>query len=231
MKIRQLNPGDAAAYQPLRLEGLQESPTAFGSSYAIESARTLTEIAARLQITADATVSVFGMFADERLVGIAALVRTISEKLVHNAEVCGMYVTPAFRSCGVGRALLDAIIAHARTFDHLRKLKLGVNASNVTTIALYQSRGFTPYGLEHEAMCVDGVFYDEEFYALPLKRDAWPPLTFWLGQRVFPHHPRRTMLRPVTLFTGQWADLPLSELAPMTAEMGYDGLELACWGC
>jgi sugar phosphate isomerase/epimerase len=38
------------------------------------------------------------------------------------------------------------------------------------------------------------------------------------------------MARPVTLFTGQWADLPLEELAPLAKEMGYDGLELACWG-
>ncbi len=38
------------------------------------------------------------------------------------------------------------------------------------------------------------------------------------------------MPRPVTLFTGQWADLPLKDLAPLTKEMGYDGLELACWG-
>ena len=38
------------------------------------------------------------------------------------------------------------------------------------------------------------------------------------------------MARPVTLFTGQWADLPLSELAPMAKKMGFDGLELACWG-
>ena len=38
------------------------------------------------------------------------------------------------------------------------------------------------------------------------------------------------MARPVTLFTGQWADLPLAELAPLAQRMGYDGLELACWG-
>jgi sugar phosphate isomerase/epimerase len=38
------------------------------------------------------------------------------------------------------------------------------------------------------------------------------------------------MPRPVTLFTGQWADLPLQELAPLAKHMGYDGLELACWG-
>jgi sugar phosphate isomerase/epimerase len=36
--------------------------------------------------------------------------------------------------------------------------------------------------------------------------------------------------RPITLFTGQWADLPLAELAPLAKKMGYDGLELACWG-
>ncbi len=38
------------------------------------------------------------------------------------------------------------------------------------------------------------------------------------------------MPRPITLFTGQWADLPLSKLAPLAKKMGYDGLELACWG-
>jgi sugar phosphate isomerase/epimerase len=38
------------------------------------------------------------------------------------------------------------------------------------------------------------------------------------------------MARPVTLFTGQWADLPLEELAAKAASWGFDGLELACWG-
>ena len=38
------------------------------------------------------------------------------------------------------------------------------------------------------------------------------------------------MARAVTLFTGQWADLPLEKLAAKVATFGYDGLELACWG-
>ncbi len=38
------------------------------------------------------------------------------------------------------------------------------------------------------------------------------------------------MARPVTLFTGQWADLPLATLAQKVSEWGFDGLELACWG-
>jgi sugar phosphate isomerase/epimerase len=36
--------------------------------------------------------------------------------------------------------------------------------------------------------------------------------------------------RPIALFTGQWADLSLDDLAPKCASWGYDGLELACWG-
>ena len=38
------------------------------------------------------------------------------------------------------------------------------------------------------------------------------------------------MTRPITLFTGQWADLPLEEVARLASGWGYDGLEIACWG-
>ena len=38
------------------------------------------------------------------------------------------------------------------------------------------------------------------------------------------------MARPVTLFTGQWADLPFEEICKKAKAFGYEGLELACWG-
>ena len=38
------------------------------------------------------------------------------------------------------------------------------------------------------------------------------------------------MTRPITIFTGQWADLPLDDVASFAASCGYEGLELACWG-
>ncbi len=38
------------------------------------------------------------------------------------------------------------------------------------------------------------------------------------------------MARKVTLFTGQWADLPITEVANKAKSFGYDGVELACWG-
>ena len=38
------------------------------------------------------------------------------------------------------------------------------------------------------------------------------------------------MQRPITLFTGQWADLPFVEICKLAEGWGYDGLEIACWG-
>ena len=38
------------------------------------------------------------------------------------------------------------------------------------------------------------------------------------------------MARPITLFTGQWADLPFEDACKLVASMGYDGVELATWG-
>lgn len=38
------------------------------------------------------------------------------------------------------------------------------------------------------------------------------------------------MSRPVTIFTGQWADLPLEEMCRTASQMGYEGLEIATWG-
>ncbi|HUK66071.1 MAG TPA: sugar phosphate isomerase/epimerase [Anaeromyxobacteraceae bacterium] len=38
------------------------------------------------------------------------------------------------------------------------------------------------------------------------------------------------MTRPVTLFSGQWADLPFATLCQKVKSFGYDGIEIACWG-
>ena len=52
-----------------------------------------------------------------------------------------------------------------------------------------------------------------------------------LGSRLDqPDRKDATMTRPITLFTGQWADLPFEEVCRLASEWGYDGLEIACWG-
>jgi ribosomal protein S18 acetylase RimI-like enzyme len=168
MKVRLLDPADARAYQRLRLQALQESPTAFSASHADEVGRSLDDVAARITPAADGSVCMFGIFEQEELAGFVAVIHPQREKLRHGVELAGLYVEPSFRRRGFGRALLKAVLAHAHSITGIRRIKLGVNASNVGARALYQSFGFTSYGVEPDALQVDGMFHAEEHYVLRL---------------------------------------------------------------
>ena len=65
---------------------------------------------------------------------------------------------PALRGCD----------DHARSLDGVRQVKLGVNATNSAARKLYESAGFLPYGLEPDALYVDGKFFGEAHYLLRL---------------------------------------------------------------
>ena len=168
MLVRQLTALDSAAYQTLRLQGLEECPTAFSSSYTEEAGRSPVEIARRVTPAADGSRCVFAAFVDERMAGILAIIRPERAKLRHSAELAGMYVAPEFRRRGLGGALVDRAIAHARSLVGVRQLKLNVIAANLPARTLYKSRGFICVGVEPEAICVDGRYFDEELYILRL---------------------------------------------------------------
>lgn len=168
MLIRSLTASDAASYQKLRLRALEECPTAFSSSYADELRRSPSEVASRVTAAPDGSFCVFGAFLDEQLVGVLAFVRPSREKLRHWAELAGMYVASEARQRGLGSALIDAAIVHARSLSGMRQLKLTVNATNLGARSLYQSKAFECFGVEPDAICVDGRYYDEESYQLRL---------------------------------------------------------------
>jgi ribosomal protein S18 acetylase RimI-like enzyme len=164
--IRQLTADDAEQYQVLRLRGLQESPTAFSASYSDEVGRSIAEIQARLTPTADGSRTSFGAFVGDQLAGIVAIIRSERAKIRHCVELVGMYVAPDFRRRGLGAALVDRALAHACSLPGVRQVKLGVNATNLAARSLYQSRGFACVGVEPDALCIDGRYYDEEMYFL-----------------------------------------------------------------
>ena len=79
-----------------------------------------------------------------------------------------MYVAPEFRRRGLGGALVDQALVHARSLPGVRQVKLCVNAANLAARSLYLSRGFVCVGVEPDALCIDGHYYDEEMYVLRL---------------------------------------------------------------
>ena len=166
MHIRRLTPDDAPAFQALRLAALKEAPSAFASSYEEEKDLALAVVEGRLAVRDDR--GAFGAFHDDDLVGMVVLGRIDQKKVSHKAFIWSMYVAPAARGRGVGRALLDAALALARTVPGVRQVNVGVTADNAIAVRLYESLGFRRFGLEPNALLVAGQLHEELHMALPL---------------------------------------------------------------
>ena len=84
-----------------------------------------------------------------------------------------VYVHPSHRGTGIGRALLAQVIDAARGQD-LHLVIGGIDAENVSSIALHESMGFTHSGTLKEAGFKIGRWLDLAFYQLKLESPSWP---------------------------------------------------------
>lgn len=167
--VRRLMEGDADDWQSLRLKGLKEAPTAFSSSFEEESKRTRDSVRERFRTSLSApTNAVFGAFKGEALVGCIGIYSDGRRKTGHKMMIWGMYVDTVLRNQGIGKLLVGGAIALARGAPGIVKVELTVESSNRSAIALYQSMGFKTWGIEHQALRIEGVFYDEERMSLVL---------------------------------------------------------------
>ncbi|MFL9865549.1 GNAT family protein [Paraburkholderia fungorum] len=171
--IRQLGPSDRDAYFQLRLRGLKAHPESFGQSYEEALAKGAPQHDAMLQ-GARATEGDFllGAYASANatstntpLIGVVGLLRSQRDKERHKASVIGMYVAPEAAGRGVGRALLNELLARAAQVEGLRQIQLLVNSRNEAARKLYESLGFRKYGCEIDALSVNGVFHDADLMA------------------------------------------------------------------
>jgi len=152
--IRRLTAADAAAYRDIRLEALRTEPTAFSSDANREAGLTPSEWAARLE--RNLTVGAADAAA---LSGVATLLTETGAKTRHRAHVAAVYVRPAARGRGVGRAMLAMLIGAAP--DHVEQLNLSVTTDNAAARRLYERLGFETYGTEPRGLLVDGRYHDQ----------------------------------------------------------------------
>ena len=155
LHIRRLLPADAGAFQALRLAGLRQSPSAFGSSYEEECDTALETIQNRLRER-----TLYGAFDGDVLAGIVGVGRDGAVKLRHKATIRAMFVAGAWRGKGVGKQLLQHALGVAAAMEGVRQVTLDVTAGNDPAIRLYQSVGFRIYGTEPGALFADGVYHD-----------------------------------------------------------------------
>ncbi len=154
MTPRRLTPTHAAAYRALMLEAYELHPDAFTSSVAERAALPLAWWESRLKAGTNPTELVFGVFIEERLLGVAGLSFDTREKARHKANLFGMYVPANARTNGLGTALVLAVLAAAKARQGVKVVQLTVTHGNLAAQALYEKCGFVQFGLEPYAVRV-----------------------------------------------------------------------------
>lgn len=145
MHVALLEPSHAAPYRALMLQAYELAADAFTST--AEERATEPE-SWWIQRIAGPQGAAFGAFEGDKLVGTVALEFSSKPKTRHKAHVIGMYVSPAARGCGAGKALLAAVIAHAEARAGTLLLTLTVTQGNEPAIQLYRAAGFEVFGTE-----------------------------------------------------------------------------------
>jgi len=138
IRFEQLGGTEGARLRSIRLRALQDAPGAFGSTFDEACARPMDdwmEQAMRLPT--------FVAVADGLDV---AMVRCVRDKdNLDTAWLLSMWVAPEVRRTGLGRELVDLVIAWARD-NNIRRIVLDVADANAPAIALYDAMGFRPNG-------------------------------------------------------------------------------------
>jgi ribosomal protein S18 acetylase RimI-like enzyme len=156
--LREANLADAAQFRDLRLNGLQDAPTAFSADYQVNFNHPMSFWEGRL--TFDEQGIIFFAEHEKTLIGMTGVRMGESPKTKHGAYIWGVYVRPEWRGLHIAEALIKI------GEDWVRErgvviLKLGVMANNESAIRCYKRCGFTVYGTEPSALLYEGQYYDE----------------------------------------------------------------------
>jgi ribosomal protein S18 acetylase RimI-like enzyme len=148
IKIKRITPEIALVFKQVRLRALEDSPTAFSSTYAKESQLPDEEWQGRAERWGgEGDDAIFLAFDGEAVCGIVG--SYVEPERVERAQVISMWVAPEYRRAGVGKALIDAVAEWNRPRG-IRELVLRVTSVNSGAIAFYERLGFAKTGVMGE---------------------------------------------------------------------------------
>ena len=165
--IRPLREEDAPSYREMMLAAYAAEPAAFTASVAERRAASMAWWQERAAGRGGETM--LGAFVDGRLVGVAGLKPETRERTRHKASLVGLCVKSTHRRQGLGRLLVEAVLAAARAMPGLRLVQLTVTGGNASARNLYERAGFAAIGEEPMAVALDDGFVS--------KIHMWRPLS------------------------------------------------------
>tara|TARA_R110000782_G_scaffold13976_30_gene41156 strand:- start:4256 stop:4765 length:510 start_codon:yes stop_codon:yes gene_type:complete len=164
-----LTPDDTARLRVLRAAALVTDPWSFGPTPGEDNFESEDRAS---QILANPNHAIFGVqdAADPArpLVAMAGVMRLTRAKQNHIADIWGVYTTQAFRRRGCCRALMHACIDQARAWPGVERITLSVSERSPGVRALYESLGFTTWGIEPDAVRIGTESAAERFMHMKL---------------------------------------------------------------
>jgi ribosomal protein S18 acetylase RimI-like enzyme len=146
--IKRIAPETAVVFKQIRLRALQESPTAFSSTYAKESGLPDEEWQRRAaRWSGEGHDAIFLAFDGDTACGIVGSYRELENP--QRAQIISMWVDPAYRRKNVGKALIDVVMEWNQPHG-VREISLMVTSVNAGAIAFYERLGFRRTGLTTE---------------------------------------------------------------------------------
>jgi ribosomal protein S18 acetylase RimI-like enzyme len=134
---------NALAFKETRLRALSDSPLAFGSTYAKESQLSDEEWFSRATQWSGKTSALFLAMDQNSPCGIAG--SYLHAQDAAQAQLISMWTAPSHRKRGVGRLLVQQILAWAQ-LRNVRTLRLMVTSVNEPAMGFYERLGFTRTG-------------------------------------------------------------------------------------
>lgn len=141
--VRRVTTADVELFRAVRLRALQESPAAFGSTYAAELARPQPEWVDRTaQAARGGGRAMFLALDGPECVGLAG---AVEDDLGADRQLVSMWVAPSHRGSGVAGALVEAVAGWARG-EGAHSLALWVTRGNDRAQRFYARVGFAVTG-------------------------------------------------------------------------------------
>jgi len=157
MHVARLVASDAPRYRALMLHAYAAAADAFTSTPQERAAEPESWWVGRIAGPKGLS-QVWGAFHDGELLGTVTVEFSDKPKTAHKAHLIGMFVNEASRGLGAGKALVKAALAAAAARPGVLVVTLTVTEGNLPAVALYESCGFSTFGVEPMAVATPGGF-------------------------------------------------------------------------